>query len=225
MPEPERTDVYARITEAIVAAIEAGAAGEFHMPWHHDGTGVTRPANVQSGKAYRGVNVLALWVAACVAGYPTGRWGTYRQWRAVGAQVRKGERGSLVVFWNGAGAARPRAGEECEPEEGGEVEPKGSDERRFFARGYVVFNAAQVDGDAPPALPRLPEAERHARAEQFLDALGITTAYGAACAFYRPDTDTVHLPAFEAFKDAASAYSVRKYMPELLPLVSFRSAL
>jgi len=59
----ERADVYTRITAEIVAAIEAGA-GEWRMPWHHDGTAVTRPENISSGKRYRGVNVLALWIAA-----------------------------------------------------------------------------------------------------------------------------------------------------------------
>lgn len=112
MPEPERTDVYARITEAIVAAIEAGAAGEFHMPWHHDGTGVTRPANVQSGKAYRGVNVLALWVAACVAGYPTGRWGhlpAVAGRRRPGAQGRAWQPGR-VLEWRRRGTTASRRG-------------------------------------------------------------------------------------------------------------------
>jgi antirestriction protein ArdC len=68
----DRTDVYTRITAEIVAAIEAGA-GEFKMPWHHNGTSPARPANIASGKAYRGVNVLALWVAAEIARYDNGR--------------------------------------------------------------------------------------------------------------------------------------------------------
>ena len=34
----ERTDVYTRFAAEIVAAIEG-----WRMPWHHDGTAVTRP--------------------------------------------------------------------------------------------------------------------------------------------------------------------------------------
>ncbi|TIU93071.1 MAG: DUF1738 domain-containing protein, partial [Mesorhizobium sp.] len=97
-----RADVYARITDEIIAAIEAGA-GEFVMPWHHDGTATARPINVASSKAYRGVNTLALWAAAHSSGYPTGLWGTYRQWQALGAQVRKGEKSTTVVFWGQIG--------------------------------------------------------------------------------------------------------------------------
>ena len=94
---PARADVYSRITAEIVAAVEAGA-GAWKMPWHHDGSAITRPTNV-SGRRYRGVNVIALWVAAQAAGYGTGVWGTYRQYQALGAHVRKGERATTVVFW------------------------------------------------------------------------------------------------------------------------------
>ena len=99
MASQDRADIYARITAEIVAAIEAGT-DNYSMPWHHDRAATARPVNVASGKTYRGVNVLALWVAAHSAGYPTGLWGTYRQWQELGAQVRKGERSTTVVFWN-----------------------------------------------------------------------------------------------------------------------------
>ena len=83
-----RADVYARITAEIIAAIENGA-GEWRAPWFHDGSDIARPTNVASGKKYRGVNVLALWVAGMAGGYGDGLWGTYRQWqasRSAGAQ-------------------------------------------------------------------------------------------------------------------------------------------
>ena len=85
----QRADVYARISDQIIAAIEAGT-GEFRMPWQHDGSATTRPMNVLSGKRYRGANVLVLWAAAEKAGYGSGVWGTYRQWAARGGQVRRG---------------------------------------------------------------------------------------------------------------------------------------
>ena len=85
----DRSDIYTRITADIVAAIEKGA-GEWQMPWHHDGSSITRPRNVASDKAYRGINVLVLWVAAHRATYTSGIWGTYRQWAERGCQVRRG---------------------------------------------------------------------------------------------------------------------------------------
>ena len=191
----DRTDVYTRITAEIVAAIEAGA-GEFKMPWHHNGTSTARPANIASGKAYRGVNVLALWVAAEIARYDDGLWGTYRQWQALEAQVRKGERGTTVVLWKEVTPAGgdDRAGEEDSPA------------RRIFARAFTVLNVAQVDGYQPEPVALLPGTERLAHAEAFIGNLGINTVFGSPNAYYRPATDTVHMPDFGYFHEAAGFY-------------------
>jgi antirestriction protein ArdC len=93
----DRFDIHQHITNQIVAAIEQGA-GDFKLPWNRGGH-ITRPTNVASRKAYRGVNIIALWAASEVQGYSTGVWGTYRQWAEAGAQVRKGEKSSYVVFY------------------------------------------------------------------------------------------------------------------------------
>lgn len=129
-----RVDVYRKVTETIIAQIEAGA-GTYRMPWHHSGSPLSRPRNAVVQTFYRGVNVLALWVAARTAGYPSGLWATYRQWKLIGAQVREGEHGTLIVFWKLL--ERP-AGPYAEDEE--EDTP-----RRIVARGFWVFNVAQVD--------------------------------------------------------------------------------
>src|SRR3546814_688008 len=86
-----RPAVDARATQAIVDACEAGT-GTWRMAWQHSGADVTRPTSVASGKPYRGINTVSLWAAAYGSGYASGVWGTYRQWQALGAQVRKGER-------------------------------------------------------------------------------------------------------------------------------------
>src|SRR3546814_1925823 len=67
MAAPPRSGVYARVTDAIVDAIEAGT-GTWRMPWHHSGADVTRPTNVASGKPYRGINTVSLWAAAYGSG-------------------------------------------------------------------------------------------------------------------------------------------------------------
>jgi antirestriction protein ArdC len=60
-----------------------------------------RRGHVNAGtcKPYRGSNILSLWIAAQAAGYTSGRWASYRQWQALGAQVRKGEQATTIVFW------------------------------------------------------------------------------------------------------------------------------
>jgi antirestriction protein ArdC len=193
----ERADIYANITNDIVTAIEAGA-GTYTMPWHHDGSATSRPTNVVSAKAYRGANVIMLWLAARQAGYSSGLWGTYRQWAQLGGQVRKGERATSIVFWK---INRSDKGDQ-------EADEPGGDRLSFFARGYSVFNMAQVDGYEAPVMPALPESERLAAAEIFYANLRIPTIYGGCEAFYRPSEDRVHMPPFEAFHDGASHYSV-----------------
>ncbi|EGD58364.1 N-terminus replication primase [Novosphingobium nitrogenifigens DSM 19370] len=187
-----RHDVYSQVTSELVTAIEAGA-GEWRMPWHHDGAAVTRPENVASNRRYRGINVLVLWAAAQNRGYASGLWGTYRQWHALGAQVRKGERGIAVVLW------KPWSGKEDGlPAEGRGAERPG----RMFARAFIVFNLAQVDGYQPHAPPVLPESERIVHAEAFAAALGVPIREGAYNAHYRIDLDAIFMPPFSAFRSA-----------------------
>src|ERR1700746_1047558 len=97
-PIATQKTVHARITDEIVAAIAAGGP-TFEMPWHGSGLHRGRPVNAASRIPYRGVNVLALWIAGEKKGYRTGTWATYRQWTALDAQVRKGETGSPIVFF------------------------------------------------------------------------------------------------------------------------------
>jgi len=94
-----RADIYQRVTDSIVATIEAGA-GKWRMPWHSsaDGLAPVLPVNIATGRPYRGVNTVVLWAQAQASTYGSAVWGTYRQWQDRGAQVRKGEQASPVVF-------------------------------------------------------------------------------------------------------------------------------
>ena len=196
-PSPaDRATVYERITAEIIAAIERGA-GDWKMPWHHDGAATHRPVNAVTAKPYRGMNILALWAAAEGNQFASGLWGTYRQWAELGAQVRKGERATLGVVWKSIDAGDS------------DDEPEGQTKSRMFARGFHLFNVAQIDGYAPPETPTLPESERITHAEDFVARLGIRIARGGEQAYYRPSTDTVHMPDFTRFTDAPSEMSTR----------------
>src|SRR6202171_3953706 len=107
-------DVYARVTDQIVTAIEQGA-GTWRMPWHTSGRFAFSPINVTSKKPYRGINTLCLWAAAEAKGYELGEWATYPQWQEKGAQVRKGEKSASVAFWKFAdGRAESQNGDGSE---------------------------------------------------------------------------------------------------------------
>src|ERR1017187_3286875 len=160
----EKQDVYRRVTDQIITAIENGV-GNWKMPWHASGRDAFSPINVSSRKPYRGVNTLALWAAAEAKGYERGEWGTYRQWQDHGAHVRKGEKATTVCFWKFANeAAENQDGEENAT----------STSRLLFIRGYSVFNAAQVDGYTAKAEPSMPVLDRIAHADAFFQCIGAT---------------------------------------------------
>jgi antirestriction protein ArdC len=69
----DRVDIHQHITDKIVSAIERGA-GDFRLPWHRSAGNIMRPVNVASKKAYRGINVVALWAYAEEFGYSSGVW-------------------------------------------------------------------------------------------------------------------------------------------------------
>jgi antirestriction protein ArdC len=132
---PARTDIYQRVTDEIVKAVEAGASS-FVMPWH----GLCgRPCNAFSGDAYRGINVLVLWSAARAHKYLSWYWATFLQWKTLGGRVRKGEKATPIVLYKHV----PVAAEDATT--GEPVE-----DYRLIARLYFVFNAAQVDSWTEP---------------------------------------------------------------------------
>src|SRR5436305_14955585 len=87
-------DVYTRVTQHVVEALERRPLTD--LPWHHAGG---LPANAATGRPYRGINVLALWVTSAVLGYESARWATFRQWQSLGRSVRRGEQATTGVVW------------------------------------------------------------------------------------------------------------------------------
>jgi antirestriction protein ArdC len=143
-----------------------------------------------------------LWSAAIAKGYAAPIWMTYRQALELGAHVRKGEEGSLVVY------ADKIIRTETDAETGEEAE------RAIpFLKAYTVFNCEQIDGlpahyYAKPE-PRTETVQRIERAESFLAATGATVRHGGNRAFYSPTSDHVQMPPIEAFRDAEYYYGVR----------------
>jgi antirestriction protein ArdC len=193
-----KADVYQKVTDAIVNAIEQGT-GTWRMPWHTSGRNAFSPINTTSRKPYRGINTVCLWAAAEAKGYESGEWGTYKQWQDRDAQVRKGEKSTTVVFWKFAN--------NTESQDDGDEQPAAGS-RLLFTRGYCVFNAAQVDGYTPKAEAERPMLERIEQTDAFFKAIGSDVRHGGNQAFYSPAGDYVQMPPFAAFRDAVSYYSV-----------------
>ena len=96
----ERKDVYSRITSQIVEHLEKGVR-PWVRPWNaeHAAGRITRPLR-HNGQPYSGINVLSLWMSALGQNFTAPIWMTFRQASELNAFVRKGEKGSLVVYAN-----------------------------------------------------------------------------------------------------------------------------
>jgi antirestriction protein ArdC len=114
----------------------------------------------------------------------SGVWGSYRQWAEARAQVRQGEKAAFVVFYKElAFAADPETGD-------------AETATRLFARATPVFAAEQVDGFTPSTIgaPPIRATTPIEQAEAFVAATGASIHHGGGRAYYRPSTDSIHLP-------------------------------
>jgi antirestriction protein ArdC len=195
----EKQDLYTRITNRIVAELEKGCS-PWLKPWNaeHAAGRITRPLR-HNGTPYRGINILNLWIAATTSGYTCPIWFTYKQSKELGAQVRKGEKGELVVFASKITRT--------------EATPQGEEtERKIpFLKGYTVFNVEQIDGlpshFTAPAAPTLDPVQRIAHAESFFANTKADIRHGGNQAYYVPSRDFIQMPPFETFRDAESYYA------------------
>ncbi|MFZ5704927.1 MAG: ArdC family protein [Pseudomonadota bacterium] len=194
-----KLDTYQQVTDSIVAAIEAGTK-PWECSWTMGEGGSLVPLRA-NGQPYRGINVLLLWLAASANSYRSGRWLTFKQAQALGGKVRKGEKSTRIVFFKTLEVDADKAGGDGAGRGEGDEDGK---RRVGMLRQYNVFNADQIDGlpsrFAPPVVELVAGKERDEAAEAAIRSCGAAIADdGGAQAYYRPDTDSIHLPAFDRF--------------------------
>lgn len=177
------SSVYQVITDRILESLSNGV-----VPWRKPWV-TTAPKNLISGKDYRGVNVFLLQSAPHDSAY----WLTFNQARKLGGSVRKGQRGTPVIFWKITE----------------ELNGRGRVEKNFILRYYTVFNVSQCDGiTAPPAIVR-PAFNPIEECERIVDAFADKPPidHGGSVACYIPSLDRIQLPLREAFSSAPEYYS------------------
>lgn len=195
----ERDDVYSRITRQIVTSLEQGVR-PWVKPWNaeHAAGRITRPLRY-NGTPYSGINVLSLWCSALAQNFSAPIWMTFRQAMELNAHVRKGEKGSLVVYANSI------VRKEHDDSTGEDVEREIP-----FLKGYTVFNVEQIDSLPEiyytKAAPTLDAVQRIKHADEFFRAANAVIKHGGNRAYYAQEVDYVQMPPFEAFRDAESYY-------------------
>jgi antirestriction protein ArdC len=194
-----RTDLYTRVTDAILADLEKGVR-PWLRPWNagHAAGPAARPLRAD-GRPYKGINVLMLWAAAMTQNFTAPIWMTFRQAKELNGAVRKGSKGSLVVYADRITRA--------------ETTHDGEERERdiYFMKGYTVFNVEQIEG--LPAhfyattAARLEPAQRIATADRFFAGTRADIRHGGDQAYYACGADYVQMPPFAAFRDAESYYA------------------
>jgi antirestriction protein ArdC len=199
MSATAKTDIYTQVTNRIVAALETGVR-PWMQPWNaeHAAGRITRPKR-HNKMPYSGINILILWAAATAQGFSCPIWMTYKQAQELGAQVRKSERGSQVVYAN--------TYTRTETAENGEE----TEHAIPFLKTYTVFNCEQIDNLPADYYARaesvIDPIQRIAHAETFFANLNADIRHGGNRAYYAMSTDHIQMPPFEAFRDAESFYA------------------
>ncbi len=195
-----RQDIYSRVTAQIIAELEKGVR-PWIKPWHaeHAAGRITRPLR-HNGQPYSGINILMLWASASAQGYIAPIWMTFKQALELNAHVRKGEKGSPVVY------ANTLTRSEADADTGEE-----SERAIHYMKAYTVFNVEQIEGLPShyyaKVEPRFDPPARIEHAETFFAALRADIRHGGNQAYYAVSQDYVQVPPIEAFRDALSYYA------------------
>lgn len=206
MTQKPKFDVARHVADQLIETLKtAQAAGEsWEKPWV-GGAGLALPINATTGDEYRGINIWSLISSAQNACYSSNAWASYKQWQSVGGQVRKGERGTFIIFYR-----------LIEKENGDKIP---------FIRHSTVFNACQVDNVDVANLSDIERpalAQRIETAEHFFENTGADIRHSdAPQAYYRrratgvADSDYVHMPNLDLFKDTTHSTATENYYSTL----------
>jgi antirestriction protein ArdC len=197
-----KPNVYQIVTDRIIASLKSGVI-PWEKPWKaptHNGD--TFPRNFRTGRPYRGINVFLLWSSP----YSSPFWLTFKQALDLKGNVRKGEKGTQIVFYKQL--VRRDAKTLATPGEKNDRAP-------FVLTYHTVFNVEQCENLQIPTLEAatpLTEIETDEACEAIVNAWETRptlhlTSETEGRAYYRPRTDAVHMPLRSRFVDAAHYYS------------------
>lgn len=193
-------NLHAEITARIVAQLKTGAA-PWRRPWSQKaaniGASMQMPRNAVTGRAYSGINVLLLWGKMDDGQFSDARFLTFKQAKEAGGSVRKGEKGTEIVYVNHVVR-----------------EDRNNPDKTVripFLKSYYVFNVAQCDGleklAAAPVSAPVKRNERDETIDAFVAATGANIQHGEPRAYFRPFGDFVNMPIFDSFTSGHAYYA------------------
>ena len=211
-----RIDVKHEVAQRLIEAMEKGGA-PWQRPWNVQSGQAMRPINPTTQNGYRGINRVLL----ALSGRSSNLWMTYAQAAEKGWQVKKGEKGTMIVkvvemfrdraAGSGGAASAPGGRSEAAGAEGGAGQAENERSKAFALRRYFVFNAEQIEGmprvEEPSPLSFDPVEKAEAVIQAMKEQTGLMVIHGGDKACYVPSLDEVRLPPKRAFKTEYDYYS------------------
>lgn len=198
-----RRDVHQQVTDTIIKQLEAGT-----VPWHKPWNGgpdriLSIPQNFTTGKRYRGINILLLWSSALNQEFVSDEWASLKQWNEKKESIRKGEKGTFIVYYD-----------KIEKDVDREIK-----EIPFIKTSYV-FNRCQLASYEAKQKDELSNpvslVERIENVEQFIKNTSVIVEHNGFSAYYRPSLDKIVMPWQEAFMDTETCTATEGYYSTLL---------
>ena len=196
------TEIRQKITNQIVGSLKKGGVPFWKRPWTND-PNCGSPMNLVSKQSYRGINPLVLTISSITQGFASRYWASYRQWQALGGQVRKGSKGTAVIYYK-------VLEREAITDDGGK-----KTERHFLLRYYTVFCLDQVDGEkldkyrpghGTADADAAPAPDWTKQADAVIAATGADLRYGGNRAYFSPAGDYIQIPTRQQFPDVRDFY-------------------
>ncbi len=180
------TDIYSTITNRIIEALSAGTA-----PWVKPWATLGAPRNAITGREYSGINTILL----AMSTFSSNQWLTFQQAKQAGGNVKKGEKGTTVVFF------KPLTIKDKAEIENDKVIP--------LLKTFTVFNTQQIEGLPEKfnvtTTAQINEFADNLAAESLLSQAGIIYGHQKAC--FVPSTDEIYLPLKTSFKSIPDFYA------------------
>lgn len=190
-------DIHQLVTDTIISQLESGV-----IPWQKPWNGPEQvlpglPVNFTTRNKYRGINILLLWCATLKNSFQSNEWASFKQWQSKGESIRKGEKGSLVVYYDTF-----------------EKEVDGEKVEIPFLKSSFVFNRNQLASYEPETFVQLDNQEPFDRISEVETFIANTKAelqwhHGGAC--YIPSQDIIKMPYPEQFINTESCTATEGY--------------
>jgi antirestriction protein ArdC len=192
-----KKDIYTEVTNKIIAALEKNIA-PWVQPWSSNNTS-SLPRNAVSNQHYRGINIILLWDACMSKGYKSSGWMTYKQAEALGSNVKKGEKGTEIIFYK-----KLQVNETLTDIE--EATEKQVTVTIPMLKSFSVFNSEQIE-NLPKTFTEAAQHETLSDIDNVIENTGAVIRHGGASAFFNPSQDYIAMPHQADFKSTPDYYA------------------